>query len=99
MKEVNLANLKEAANRLLFDMSENEYKTLLKEFDTVVKQMKFIADDKTIEEYTPLIYPFPVTLDNVLREDEPSTPTQREYLLKNAKNKLAGQIKVSKVNS
>lgn len=97
MKEVNLESLKEAAHRLLFDMSDEEYQTLLKEFDTIVKQMHFIADDKSVEEYTPLVYPFPCNVDT-LREDEPNKPSNREELLKNAKNKLAGQIKVSKVN-
>jgi len=98
MKEVNLENLKDAANRLLFDMSEEEYKTLLEEFKTIKEQLKEIAEDKKIDEYTPMIYPFDVTTD-ALREDIPSTPTDRNEILKNAKNKVAGQIKLPKVVS
>ena len=40
MKEYNIEVLKDAANRLLFDMSEEEYKTLLEEFDIITKQCK-----------------------------------------------------------
>jgi len=98
MKTINLENLKDAANRLLFDMSEEEYKTLLKEFDTISAQMKIIAMDETIDEYSPMVFPFPCTVD-ALREDEPITPNSREEILKNAKNKVAGQIKVPKVVS
>ena len=39
MKEYNLEVLKDAANRLLFDMSDEEYQTLLNEFDIIIKQM------------------------------------------------------------
>ncbi len=97
MKSVDLEKLKIAANRLYFDMSEQEYQTLLNEFKTVVRQMDLIASDKSIDEYTPMIYPFTCEI-NELREDIPAAPTTRDEILKNAKNKLAGQIKVKKVN-
>ena len=97
MKSVDLKKLQIAANRLCFDMSEKEYQTLLNEFKTVVKQMDLIAQDKTIDQYEPMIYPFPCEV-NMLREDEAIKPTNRDEILKNAKNKLAGQIKVKKVN-
>ena len=98
MKEVTLAQLKEAANRLLFDMSEGEYKTLLHEFKTITAQMKIISEDPEIDSYEPMVYPFPCEV-NALREDETIKPTSRDEILKNAKNKLAGQVKVMKVNS
>ncbi|MCQ2752762.1 MAG: Asp-tRNA(Asn)/Glu-tRNA(Gln) amidotransferase GatCAB subunit C [Bacilli bacterium] len=98
MKEVTLTSLKEAANRLLFDMSEAEYKTLLEEFKTISKQMALIAEDKSVDNYSPMIYPFPVATDS-LREDIPAHPESRETILKNAKNKMAGQIKLPKVVS
>ena len=49
MKEYNLEVLKDAANRLLFDMSDKEYQTLLNEFDIIVKQMNVIGENKKIE--------------------------------------------------
>lgn len=97
MKSVDLKKLQIAANRLCFDMSEKEYQTLLNEFKTVVKQMELIAVDKTVDQYEPMVYPFPCEVD-ALREDDPIKPTSRDEILKNANNKLAGQIKVKKVN-
>lgn len=96
MKEVNLVNLKDAANRLLFDMSDKEYKTLLEEFKVIKKQMELIASDSSIDKYTPMVFPFDVTI-STLRDDEPIKPTDREDILRNAKNKIAGQIKIKKV--
>lgn len=98
MKEVNLLNLKDCANRLLFDMSEKEYNTLLEEFKTISAQMKIIAEDKNVDNYSPMIYPFEV-FTSILREDVPSSPSNREEILKNAKSKVAGQIKLPKVVS
>jgi len=98
MKEVTLEGLKELANRLLFDMSDSEYKTLLEEFKTVVKQMEVISLDKTIDSYEPMSFPFPCEVTN-LREDIPTASLDRNEALKNAKNKLAGQIKLPKVVS
>ena len=97
MKEVNLANLKDAANRLLFDMSEYELNTLLKEFKVIKAQMELIANDKTIDSYEPMSFPFPVST-TYLRDDVPTTPNSREEILSNASNKVAGQIKIAKVN-
>ena len=94
MKEVNILNLKEAANKILFTMSEDEYKTLLKDFENVFAQMKLIALDKSIDDYEPLIYPFPIEAE--LREDIASTPSKREEILSNVKNVVGGQIKLEK---
>ena len=40
MKEYNIEVLKDAAKRLLFDMSESEYETLLSEFDIFAKKIE-----------------------------------------------------------
>lgn len=98
MKEVNLINLKDAANRLLFDMSDSEYQTLLAEFDVIKKQMEIMANYKEVSKLAPMIFPFPCETDT-LREDVAKEPTEREIILKNAKSKLAGQIKLPKVLS
>lgn len=98
MKKVDLESLKDAANRLLFDMSDSEYKTLLEEFETIKAQMKIIVEDKSIDSISPMFFPFDVSSD-ALREDEPIIPNSREEILKNAKNKVAGQIKLPKVVS
>lgn len=96
MKEYNIEVLKDAAKRLLFDMSENEYETLLKEFDIVTKQMNIIGSDVSIEKYEPMAFPFECTTSH-LREDIPEAPLSREEALRNSKRKIGGQIKLPKV--
>lgn len=96
MKEYNINVLKDAANRLLFDMSESEYKTLLEEFDVVTKQMDIIGSNKEIDKYEPMTFPFECTT-SFLREDVPEEPLQREEALRNSKRKVGGQIKLPKV--
>ena len=60
MKEYNIEVLKDAASRLLFDMSESEYETLLSEFDIVTKQMKPLGDNKELDKIEPMVFPFEV---------------------------------------
>lgn len=96
MKEYNKDVLKDAANRLLFDMTEEEYDTLLSEFDIVTKQMTLIGEDPSVDEYEPMVFPFECTT-SFLREDEPTTPLTKEETIKNANNKQDGQIKLPKV--
>lgn len=96
MKEYNIEILKDAANRLLFDMSEDEYKTLLSEFDIVIKQMKLIGENCSIDSYEPMVFPFECST-SYLREDVPSEPLPREEALKNTSRKAGGQIKLPRV--
>ena len=39
MKKVTLEVLKEATNKLMFDMSEEQYQNLLNEFDIILSQI------------------------------------------------------------
>ena len=96
MKEYNIDVLKDAAKRLLFDMSNSEYETLLKEFDIVTKQMNIIGSNSAIEEYEPMSFPFECST-SYLREDIPEEPLSREEALRNSKRKIGGQIKLPKV--
>ena len=96
MKEVNKQVLKESANKLLFDMNEEEYDTLLHEFDIVLKQMKAISEIKGVDDYSPMTFPFDVST-TYLREDVAETPLDREEALKNASDVVDGQIRLPKV--
>lgn len=96
MKEYNIDVLKDAANRLLLDMSESEYKTLLSEFDIVTKQMKPLGDNKDLDKIEPMVYPFEV-FTTEMREDVAEQPLTREEALKNSQRKVGGQIKLPKV--
>lgn len=96
MKEYNIDVLKDAANRLLIDMSETEYETLLSEFDIVTKQMKPLDDDKDLDKIEPMVFPFEIYTTE-LREDVAKEPLTREEALKNSQRKVGGQIKLPKV--
>ena len=96
MKDYNISVLKDAAKRLLFDMSESEYETLLKEFDIVTKQMNIIGSNHEIDKYEPMSFPFECST-SYLREDVPAEPLSREEALRNSKRKIGGQIKLPKV--
>lgn len=96
MKEITLDVLKDAANRLLFDMSEEEYQTLLAEFATLTKQMETIGKIEGLEDYEPMTFPFDCET-TYLREDEPSEPLDRDEALSNAGSVQDNQIKLPKV--
>lgn len=96
MKEYNIEVLKDAAKRLLFDMSNEEYITLEKEFDIVTKQMNILGSNKSLDNFEPMEFPFECTT-TFLREDVPAEPLPREEALKNSKRKVGGQIKLPKV--
>ncbi len=96
MKEYNIEVLKDAANRLLLDMSDSEYETLLSEFDIVTKQMKPIGDNRALDKFEPMVFPFEIYTTE-LREDVAEQPLSREEALRNSRRKVGGQIKLPKV--
>ena len=96
MKTITMDVLKDAANRLLFTMSDEQYKTLYEEFGILTKQMEKIGEIKGLEAYSPMTFPFE-TSTSYLREDVAEEALPREVALKNAGNKQDGQIKLPKV--
>jgi len=96
MKTITMDVLKDAANRLLFDMSEEQYRTLYEEFIVLTKQMGKIGEIKGLEDYEPMTFPFDCSTD-YLREDIAEKPLPREEALKNAGSKQDNEIKLPKV--
>ena len=96
MKNVNKETLKTAANKLMFDMSEEQYDNLLNEFDIIISQMNLIGDIEGVDEVEPMTFPFDVTTA-FLREDVSSKPLSREEALRNAKDVVDGQIRLPRV--
>lgn len=88
--------LKEYANKLMFDMSDNEYDTLLKEFDVMLKHMDLIGEIKDLEKVEPMSFPFEIN-DVDIREDIINNEIATEDALKNAKETLFNEVKVPKV--
>ena len=81
MKKITREVLNDAANRLLFTMSDEQYETLEDEFRTLIKQMGKIGEISDLDEYEPMTFPF----------------DPRDVALKNAGNKQDNQIKLPKV--
>ncbi len=96
MKQINKEVLKDAANRLLFTMSDEEFDMLEKEFAILTKQMEKIAEIDGLDGYEPMTFPFPCET-SFLREDEAKNVLSREEALRNAGNKQDNQIKLPKV--
>lgn len=93
---MNIETLKTLAARLMFDMKDEEYETLQKEFEIILKQMDLIGNILNIEKIEPMTHPF--LLENVkLREDEITERLTEEELLLNVKNEEYGMVKVPKV--
>jgi aspartyl/glutamyl-tRNA(Asn/Gln) amidotransferase C subunit len=97
MKTITMDVLKDAANRLLFDMSEDQYKTLYEEFGILTKQMEKIGEIKGSWIITPDDFPLSTARPPSLREDVAEEPLPRDEALKNAGNKQDNQIKLPKV--
>ena len=96
MKQINKEVLIDAANRLLFTMSDEQYEMLDQEFKTLTKLMGKIGEIKGLDEYEPMTFPFCAETD-FLREDEPQEVLPRDVALKNAGNKQDDQVKLPKV--
>ena len=94
--KVSIEELKILANRLMFDMNDNEYETLQEEFDTILSQMEVIGEIEGTEDVLPMAFPF---LDDSigLREDEPVEVLSKEEVLKNAQDTCDNQVRVKKV--
>ena len=96
MKKVSKEILKNTANKLMFDMTDEQYDMLVKEFSILIKQMELIGDIPNVDDAEPMTFPFDITND-LLREDEPTSPLNREDVLKNATDVVDGQIRLPKV--
>lgn len=96
MKQINEEVLKDASHRLLFDISDEEMKLLLNEFDVLIKQFELLKDIENVNEVALMTFPYEI-FNDYLREDVPSDVLTKEEALKNAKNVKDGQIKLPKV--
>lgn len=90
--------LEEYAKKLMFEMNEEEYKTLEEEFEIILKQMEYIDNIKDIEDVTPMTFPFDLELtDSCFREDEYSNEINFDDMKVNVKEYEDNMVKVPKV--
>ncbi|MDO5569237.1 MAG: Asp-tRNA(Asn)/Glu-tRNA(Gln) amidotransferase subunit GatC [bacterium] len=88
--------LKSYASKLMFDMKDEEYETLQREFDVILKQMELISLIDGIKDVEPLTFPFELE-EAKFREDEVKDVISVDEALFNVKDKLHNQVKVPKV--
>lgn len=88
--------LKEYANKLMFDMDDEEYSVLQDEFEVILKQMDLIGKIKDIEKVSPMTFPYKNT-DVELRKDEIGDYLTVSEVLENTKHQVNDQVKVPKV--
>ena len=96
MKKIDKETLKEASQKLLFEMSEQEYDTLLIEFDVIISQMEIISQIEGIDDVEPMVFPYEC-FSTCLREDVVNETLSKEEVLKNAKEVKDGMITLPKV--
>ena len=88
--------LEDYAKKLMFEMKDEEYETLQKEFDVILKQMDLIGEIDGIEDVNPMTFPF-ITYKAKFREDEVKDTLTTEEALSNAKKVDRDQVRVPKV--
>ena len=88
--------LKNYANKLMFDMEDEEYETLLKEFDVISKYMDLMEEIDGIDKVEPMTFPYELN-DVELRNDAESRNIEIEDALSNTENKKGREVKVPKV--
>ena len=88
--------LDDYANKLLFDLTEDENKLLISEFDVIKENMEIISNIEGIEKVKPLSFPQEVTTDH-LRSDDTLDLLTSEEALSNCHDKMEDVAIVPKV--
>ena len=96
MKKISKEVLQLTANKLMFDLTDEQYERLEKEFEVLIKHMNIIGEIEGVDDAEPMSFPFDVT-NSYLREDVAERPLDRKEALKNAQDVVDGQISVPKV--
>ena len=96
MVKYDKALLVKCANNLMFDMSDEQYEVLLKEFDVLTKQKELLGEIDGLENVSPMTFPFDIYTD-YLRDDVEEPSLSKDEILRNAKDVVDGQIKLPKV--
>ena len=95
MKELNEEILRKCAKGLMFDMTDEQYDLIFKEFDVTLEQLKLI-NEVDLKDVPPMTFPFNCYTD-FLREDDETSTISREDALRNAKDVVDNQIRLPKV--
>ena len=93
MKDI--AYFKKLAHQLMFDLSDDEAKDIMNEFETLTEQLKLLEkiDTANVEE---MVYPFEEPT-SFLRDDVVSNNISQKEALSNVSNVKQGHVVVPKV--
>ncbi len=94
-EEKNKEYFKRLANQLMFDLNDEEAEDIVKEFETLEKQLKLL-DEVNTEGVEPMVYPFEDET-TFLRKDEVNHVISQEDALANVKDKIEGHFILPKV--
>ena len=90
------SKLKDYANKLMFDMNDEEYETLAREFDTVLMQFDLIGKIENINNVEPMTFPY-LKEEVTLRDDSKSRVVDVDVAFSNCHGKKGDEIKVPRV--
>lgn len=96
MIKVTKDKLKELANDINIDMNEDQYDSLLVDFQTLVKLTNLLTKIEGVDKVQVMVHPFDITTIE-LRDDIPTNVLSNEEVLLNAPKAFAGQIVLPKV--
>jgi len=96
MPELTKEDLKKYANKLMFDMEDEEYEALLDEFKISLKHFEKMNELDGLNDYEPMVFPFNND-DAALREDVATSAISVEEAFSNAKEVENNEIRVPKV--
>lgn len=88
--------LKNYANKLMFDMNDEEYETLQSEFEIILKQMDIIGEISEIKGVEPMTFPY-INDEVILRKDSDSRCVDVSEALANCHSVMGREVKVPKV--
>jgi len=93
---ISIEKLDDYAKKLMFTLTDEEYKTLQKEFNVVVKKMNLIGEIKDIDKVEPMVFPF--ELNHIdFREDVVKDTITTEEALSNTDKRNRNEIEVPQV--
>ncbi len=84
------------AEKLMFRMNDEEYETLIEEFDIIERQMELIGKIDGIKNVKPMTFPYEIEHAK-MREDEVTDLLSTKDALINTKNVDKLQVEVPKV--
>ncbi len=96
MTKITKEVINECATNLMFNITDEELNTTIDEFDSIIKQMSFLANINDIDTIEPMTFPID-EIHSYLREDIPCESMNVEETLKMVPSRLGNQVKLPKV--